>query len=436
MTHPRDAAPASQTGTRPAGQAVVSVWPNQRFRRYWYGHTVSQFGDRITELALPLIAVVTLNVTPGQVGALTAAVWLPNLLSLVIGSGVDQHLHKRRILVLADLARAAALLVIPVAYVFDAITLPLLFAVALLTGFGSVFFNTAYTPFFVTLVTKPEYVDANAKLSISRSASFIAGPAVGGALVQALTAPVALLVDAVTFLYSAVVIGRLKVADRPLDIEEAEPLRRRIWKGARFVLSDRYLRASLGSSTTINFFTFMTFALLVLFASRELGLSAGVIGLTFGIGSIGGLLGAVIAPRLSARFGVGPMVVVGAVAFPASLGLLAFAGGSDWQAAGVLAGAQFLSAAGVMLYDINQNSIKASVIPDGMRSRVSGAYSTVNYGCRPLGAVIGGFLGSTIGLRETFVLAAVGGAAGVLFLLWSPIPKVMRVDDLEPSTVS
>jgi hypothetical protein len=171
-------------------------------------------------------------------------------------------------------------------------------------------------------------------------------------LVQVLTAPFALLVDAGTFVYSAVVISGLKVADRPLDVEEAEPLRRRILKGARFVLSDRYLRAGLGCSTTINFFTFMIFALVVLFASRELGLSAGVIGLTFGIGSVGGLLGAAIAPRLSARFGVGPMVVLGSVLFPAPMALLAVAGGDQWFSAAVLATAEFLSAVGVMIFDI------------------------------------------------------------------------------------
>lgn len=412
-----------------------AVWRNLNFRRYWYGHSVSQFGDRVTELALPLIAVLTLDASPGQLGVLTAATWLPNLLSLVIGSWADHQLHKRQILVYADLTRAAVLAAVPVAYLLDAITFPLLLTVAVLAGLGSVFFNTSYPPFFVTLVSKPEYVDANSKLSISRSTSFIAGPAVGGVLVQVLTAPVALLVDALTFVYSAVVIGRLQVADRPLDVEQPERLRTRIWKGARYVLTDRYLRAGLACSTTINFFTFMMFALLVLFASRDLGLSAGVIGLAFGVGSVGGLLGAAITPRLSRRFGVGPMVMVGAVLFPAPFALLAFAGGDEWVAATFLACFEFVSAVGVMLFDINLNSIQASVVPDGMRSRVSGAYSTVNYGCRPVGALLGGLLGETIGIRETFGLAAIGGSASVLFLIWSPIPRVHDVDELEPAAV-
>lgn len=412
----------------------ASVWRNPVFRRFWYGHSVSQFGDRVSELALPLIAVVVLHATPGQVGALTAALWLPSLLSIVVGSWADHQLQKRRILVYADLGRAGVLLTVPLAYAFDVLSLPLLFAVAFAAGLGQVFFNTSYPPFFVSLVRRREYVDANAKLSISRSASFIAGPAAGGALIQILTAPVAVLVDAVTFLYSALVIGRLDVTDRPVDADTGESWRRRVVKGARFVLADRYLRAGLGCSTTINFFTFMSFALLILFASRDLGLSAGAIGLAFGVGSVGGLLGAAVAPRLSRRFGVGPMVVAGAVLFPAPLALVAVAGGPVWMAVTVLATAEFLSGLGVMIFDINLNSIQVSVIPDGLRSRVSGAYTTVNYGCRPLGAFIGGVLGSTIGLRETFVVAAVGGVLSALFLVGSPIPQVRSVDRLRPAS--
>ena len=421
---------------RVEGGSPASVWRNPVFRRFWYGHSVSQFGDRVSELALPLIAVVVLHATPGQVGALTAALWLPSLLSIVVGSWADHRLQKRRILVYADLGRAGVLLTVPLAYAFDLLSLPLLFAVAFAAGLGQVFFNTSYPPFFVSLVRRREYVDANAKLSLSRSASFIAGPAAGGALIQVLTAPVAVLVDAVTFLYSALVIGRLDVTDRPVDADAdtGESWRHRVVKGARFVLADRYLRASLGCSTTINFFTFMSFALLILFASRDLGLSAGAIGLAFGVGSVGGLLGAAVAPRLSRRFGVGPMVVVGAVLFPAPLALVAVAGGPVWMAATVLAAAEFLSGLGVMIFDINLNSIQVSVIPDGLRSRVSGAYTTVNYGCRPLGAFIGGVLGSTIGLRETFVVAAVGGVLSTLFLVGSPIPQVRGVDRLRPAS--
>ena len=187
---------------------------------------------------------------------------------------------------------------VPVAYAVDALTLAHLFVVALLAGIGQVFFSTSYQPFFVSLVDRSRYLEANSKLSASRSVSFVAGPAVGGALVQVLTAPVAILVDAVTFVASAVQIARVRVEERPVE-SSADPLLRRALDGLRIVLRHPYLRASLGCATTLNFFTFIAQALLVLFASRTLGLSAGVIGLAFGIGALGGLLGAVVAPRLA-----------------------------------------------------------------------------------------------------------------------------------------
>ena len=170
----------------------------------------------------------------------------------------------------------------------------------------------------------------------------------------------------------------------------------------------------------------------MLYASRTLGLSAGLIGLALGIGALGGLVGAVAAPVLAARFGVGPVIVAGAILFPAPLALLALAGGPEWSAALVLGAVEFVSALGVMLFDVNLNALQASVTPDAVRSRVSGAFSTINYGIRPLGAVVGGVLGTQIGLRPTLVVAALGGTLSALWLLPSPIPRVHSLDGLEP----
>ncbi len=326
---PRRTGRGRRAVTSPSAPAGRSLWHDRRFRTFWIGETLSQFGDRISELALPLIAVVLLDASATEIGLLTAAVWAPNLLSLFVGSWVDQREQKRPLLIGADLGRAIVLASVPVAYAVDALTLAHLFVVALLAGIGQVFFSTSYQPFFVSLVDRSRYLEANSKLSASRSVSFVAGPAVGGALVQLLTAPVAVLVDALTFVASAVQIARVRVEERPVE-STAEPLLRRALDGLRIVLRHPYLRASLGCATTLNFFTFIAQALLVLFASRTLGLSAGVIGLAFGIGALGGLLGAVVAPRLAHRFGVGPIIVVGAILFPAPIAFLALAGGPDW----------------------------------------------------------------------------------------------------------
>jgi MFS family permease len=408
------------------GAAAPSLLRHRRFRSFWAGHTVSQFGDRISELALPLIAVLTLHASALQVAWLTALVWMPNLLAVLLGSWIDRRTRKRRLMVCADLLRAAVLISLPVAQLLGAVSLSQLYLVAFLTGVGGVLFNTAYPAFFAHLVPPESYVDANSKLSVSQSASNVAGPAIGGVLVQALTAPVAVLVDAVSFLGSALLVGRI-----PLDeaIIETDPHVGSMWQqakaGMRFVIRHPILRAGLGAATTVNFFTFLAGnGLAVLFANRVLGLGPGLIGLALGIGSSGALLGALIASRLTTLIGVGRSIATGTVLFPAPLAIVAAAGGPLWLRAVALAGAEFLSGIGVMLFDINLNALKTTVIPDGLRGRVAGAYSTVNYGIRPLGALAGGVLATGIGLRPTLLIAAAGGALSLLWLLRSPIPLI------------
>ena len=407
------------------------LWRDRRFATYWVGQGISQFGDRITELALPLIAVTSLQVGASTVGLLTAAIWTPNLLSLFVGTWVDHHVRKRRLLIVADLLRCVVLLSLPVAHLFGAISLAQLFVVALIAGFGQVLYQTSYPSFFVGLVRRDQFVEANSLLSGTRSASFVAGPAVAGGLIQAVTAPVAMLVDAATFAVSAVLIGRVRVRDLPVDTTNEERLLRRARDGMVLVLKDPYLRASLACATTINLFNLMAGALVILYASRELGLSAGVIGLALGIGATGGLLGTVVAGPLSRRIGVGRTIALGAVVFSAPFALMPLAAGPTWSRAGVLALVEFISALGVMCLDIPLNALMTAVTPDGVRSRVTGAFSTINYGIRPLGAIAGGLVAEWIGIAPTMVVAAVGGSLSFLFLLRSPVFSTRTIEELD-----
>ncbi|MFI6404077.1 MFS transporter [Streptomyces sp. NPDC050548] len=413
------------SGRRITRPAPDSLWRDRRFVRFWCGQSVSQFGDRISELALPLIAVGALRASANQVAWLTALAWTPNLLGLFLGAWVDHRPGKRQLMLLADLFRAAVLLTLPIAYALGTVTLGQLYTVALLTGTAAVVFNTAYSSFFAHLVPPTAYVEANSRLSASRSASFVAGPAIGGVLVQALTAPVAVLADALSFVVSGLLIGRTRV-DEPTNTEAAGPsLLRRAKEGLAFVLGDPVMRAGLLCATTLNFFTFLSgTGLLVLFADRVLQLTPGAIGLAFGAGATGGLFGALASPAIARRIGVGRGIVMGAVLFPAPFALVAAATGSTWARLGILGAAEFLSAFGVMLFDVNLNSLQASVVPDNLRSRVAGAYSTVNYGIRPLGALAGGGLATLLGLRVTLTVVGVGGVLSVLWLLASPIPGI------------
>ncbi|GLF99629.1 MFS transporter [Streptomyces yaizuensis] len=418
--------------TAPETGGTASLWHDRRFNRFWAGQSISELGDRITELALPLIAVTALNASANQVAWLTALIWTPHLLAFLLGAWVDRRAHQRRLMVLADLVRGSVLLTLPAAYLLDAVSLGQLYAVAVLTGAAAVLFNTAYPPFFVRLVPRSAYIEANSRLSASRSVSHVIGPAVGGGLVHTLTAPVAVIADALSYLASAFLIGRIPLDEPPTAGAgtgaggTTDPsLLRRAREGMTLIGRNPVLRAGLCCAATVNFFTFAAGSgLMVLFATRDLDLSPGAIGLALGTGATGAFLGAVLAPKISRHIGVGRSIMVGAVLFPAPIAIAAVAHGPLWARAGALAAAEFLSGVGVMLFDINLNSLRTSVIPDGMRSRVAGAFSTLNYGIRPIGAITGGLLATAFGLRATLLISATGGMLSLLWLLASPIPRI------------
>jgi MFS family permease len=402
------------------------------FRRYWSAHTISLFGDQISMLALPLVAVLVLDAGAAQMGYLTAAAWLPYLLfSLHAGAWVDRRGRRRRTMIATDIGRAAVLLTVPLAYAADLLTLPQLYVVTLVAGALSVVFGVADTSLFVSIVPRERYLPANSLLNGSRAFSFVAGPSVAGLLVQGLTAPVALVADALSFLGSAAFLARISPQEVQTDPESGSVL-----TGLRYIRGSAIVRSSLLATATINFFNFVFFALFVLYATRELGVSAGTLGLVLGAGAVGGLVGSVVTTPLARRIGVGSAFVVGCVVFPAPLLLVPLAGGSGSDAVvlALLFLAEFGSGLGVMILDISAGSIFAAVIPHRLRSRVSGAYTFANYGVRVLGSLAGGALGSWVGLRPTLWIATAGALAGVLWLLPGPVPRLRELPEPDEAT--
>jgi MFS family permease len=401
---------------------------NRQFLTLWGGQTISVFGDQITILALPLAAVLTLDASAFQMGLLATLAWLPHLLfSLHAGVWVDRRGRRRAIMIAADLGRALVLASVPVAYFFDALTMPHLYAVAFLHGTLSVFFDLSWSVLFVSTVPREDFVDANSKLLQTRSLSYVAGPSIAGGLVQLLSAPVAIAADAVSFLGSAVVLARMRVVEPEPDRDPSERLRTRLASGMRFIFGNDILRSSLLSFSTINFFNLMYGALFVLYATEELHVKPGELGLILGSAAVGGLIGAVVAPRLSRATGVGPSLLVGTVLFPLPLMLVPAAGGSHRVVLAFLFLAEFGSAFGVMILDVNGNSINAALSPHRLRARIGGAHRVVNYGVRPIGSLLAGVLGETIGLRPTLWIAAGGASLAFLWLLPSPIPRLREL---------
>jgi MFS family permease len=400
------------------------------FLKLWTAQSISQLGDQITLLALPLVAVLTLDASAAQMGLLTAAELGPHLLfSLFAGVWIERSQQRRRLMILADLARACLLVSVPLAAAFDLLTFPQLYAVAFAVGTFAVMFDISWSTLFVTVVPRGDVVEANSKLSLSRSLSFVTGPSIAGFLVQILTAPVTLLCDAFSYLGSALFLSRIRAQEPPVEEDGRESVLQSLRSGFRFVLGDALIRSELGCVATINLFNFVFHAIFILYATKELGVSPGVLGLALGAGAVGGIAGSLVAVPLERLIGIGPAFTVGVVLFPLPLVLVPVASGSEPVIALMLGVAEFLSSVGVMILDVNGGSLMLLRTPNRLRSRMTGTFRFVNMGIRPIGALLGGALGTLIGLQTTLWIGVLGALLGVAWLVASPIPRLREVPE-------
>jgi MFS family permease len=403
------------------GRAVPAVPPLLRdkvFRRYWGASTISLFGDQISSIALPLTAVLALHAGAADMGYLAALLWLPYMLfGLHLGVLVDRRGRRRTTMVAADLGRGALWASVPVCYVLHLLTMVQLFAVVFAAGTLSVLFNVSNAALFVSIVPSGQYVDGQ-QLSYGSSAlAQVGGPSIGGVLVQLLSAPVAVAANALSFLGSAFFLSRIQPAEPPAAAGKGATM-----AGLRFIARDRIVRSSLIAVAVINFFNLMFNALYVLYAIRVLHIRPGVLGLLLGGAATGGVLGALATKRIAARIGIGWSYTLGCLMFSATLMLWPLASGPKPAVLATVFIAEFGCGFGVMVLDISIGAIFAEVVPDELKSRVTGAFQAINFGTRPLGALLGGLLGTSLGLRPALWIAAAGGTLGFVLLLPSPLP--------------
>jgi MFS family permease len=370
--------------------------------------------------------VLALGAGATRMSVLTTAYLLPNLLfSLHAGVWVDRRGRRRRTMLVADAGRALLVATIPVAYAFGHLTFAQLAVVAFATGSLSVLFYVAYGSLFQAVVPRDRYLEGNALLNGARATSATGGPALGGALVQALRAPYALAADAVSFAVSAVALARM-------EVEEPPPVGREeggLTTGLRWIAGHAVMGPYLGAVATINYFNFVFYALFVLYATRELHVAPGVLGLVLGFGAFGGIAGSLLAGRVVRRLGLGATFALGCVLFPAPIVLVPAAGGPHGLVLACLFAAEAGSGFGVMILDIAGGTITAALVPAALRARVSGAFMAVNYGVRPLGTVSAGVLASLVGIRPTLWIATVASVAGILWLVPSPIWSLREVPE-------
>jgi MFS family permease len=415
----------------PAGRFVPALLRETEFRRFWTAETVSLFGDQVTALALPVVAVLALGAEATQMGLLVAAGLLPNLLfSLPVGVWLDRVQERRKVMILMDLGRAALIAAIPIGFFLNVLSLPLLFAIFFLVGSLSVVFDIASNTVFVALARRDQFVAAGQLMNGSRSLASVGGPALAGILIELVKAPLALLADALSFVGSALFLSRIRVAEAPVEHDPGS-IRSQLATGLAFLARDPIIRPSVLSVATMNLFNYCFQGLFVLYVLKYLGVDPGVLGLALGVGAIGSVLGAIVSARVGRRFGVGRAWIIGLIVFPAATILVPVAApGMPMPAIlGLLFAAEFFSGLGVMILDINGGAMLFARTPDRIRGRANGAFRFVNMGVRPIGAALGGVLGGLFGVREVLFLVTFAQLSGVLWLIGSPLVGLRELPD-------
>lgn len=389
------------------------------FVRLWAATALSEVGTVVTRLAVPLVAVTTLHATALQVGLLTTFQYLAFLvIGLPTGAWVDR-MRRRRVMIVADLGRFVVLGTVPLSAALGTLTIWQLYAVVLVTGCLTVFFDVAYQSYLPSLVGRPRLVEGNAKLHGTQSAAEVAGPSLGGLLVQALTAPMTILLDAVSFLWSAALLTTIRhVEERPTRVGR-RPLFQEVREGVELVLRHPLLRAIAACTATCNLWMAAGQSMLIVLLARGLALSAGAIGLLLSTAALGGLLGAVVARRLASRLGQGPAIWL-SIAVTSPLLLVQPFLQRDWTL-GAFVVSQFAFGVGTVVYNITQVSFRQTLCPDRLLGRMNATMRFVVWGSIPLGGLLGGALGSWLGVRAALLIAAIGASLAFLWVFLSPL---------------
>lgn len=423
---PRPASRIPHPSSRPERHLVNR---NRDFLKLWAGQTISLFGSQITRLAIPLLAALTLHASPLAMSALYAAGSVPDLaIGLFAGVWVDR-IRRRPLLIACDLGRVALLLLIPLVAWLSELSVALLVVIELGVGTLTTIFGIAYQAYLPGLVSRDELVDANSRLSASSSLSEVAGPGLAGGMVQLLTAPAAILVDACSYLVSGVMFVLIRARESPQQVARGG-VWQQIGEGLRVVWRTPLLRAIAGCSGTFNFFDSFLLAVYVIYLTRELVLSAGVAGLVFTVGGVGGVLGAVAAGRITERVAVGK-IMIGTIVLAAGGELgIALAFGSPLAAASIVAVSEATVQAGAVVFSITTTSLRQAATPDQLLGRVNATLRFMRTGLVPIGALLGGIIAEQFGLRAAVTVAGLGTLLAVGWVLDPRVPSLRSIHDV------
>jgi predicted MFS family arabinose efflux permease len=399
------------------------LWRDREFLKLWAGQAVSQMGSRVSATALPLAAAFTLQASPLQMGILSGASAAAILIfGLFAGAWVDR-VHRRPILILADLGRAAILLAVPIAASMHRLSMGVLYAVAASTGLLTVFFDAGYQSYVPSLVKRDKLLEANSKLALTESIADIGGPGLGGILVAWFTAPMAFLFDAASFLFSAVSIWRIHRPEPPPAVSDDADMLREISEGLQVSWHDPILRALMLRKGTAGICAGVVGGLYFLFAIRELHMDAARLGLIVSLGGISNLFGALVSERLVRRCGIGPVIISAALLTGVAVLIPPLAHGTVPVCTAYLAAGQAFDMTWP-IYMINEQTLRQTVTPDRLLGRVNSAMHLLFFGAMPLGALAGGIIAQSTGLRVAMLAGALGFLLSTVFLIASPIRRL------------
>lgn len=411
-------------------EARDGIMRNHDFVKVWAGESVSLIGTQITVFALPLVAILTLHATVFQVGLLNMSRNIPIVVcSLLAGVWLDRR-RRRPILIACSLGNAALIGLVPLSSAAGFLSMGLLYAVTLLVGVLSVVFDVGVLTYMPHLVGRRHLAASNSRIQASTSFAMVAGPGIAGALVGALTAPVTLTADAISYLCSAAgLISIRKREPEPDQPEVRQTIRQSIAEGLRSVYGSPILRSLLGMSGTFNLVQAGFITILVVYAVRDLGLSSFQLGIVIGATAVGGTIGAALANRTSTIFGVGPTMLFflgGATLFPL---LFLIPTGNGFWSVSLMSAIQFVYGFGVLTYNAITVTVRQVVTPDRLLGRMNASYRLVLLGTQPLGAFLAGVIGQSFGLHTALLIAVVAFPFPILWTLFSPVIKMKEMPE-------
>jgi len=407
------------------------LWQHRDFLNLWAAQTVSAFGSRITRTALPALAIVTLGASDGEVALLAALGVAPAIVVSLAASGFIERIAKRPLMIAADISRAVLIASVPVVAWLGGLGMTQLYAVAVLACIAGTLFQIADQAFLPAIVEKEDLIEGNSKLSATDSVAEIAGPGIAGLLIQAVTAPVAVLLDALSFLWSAAFLTRIRVNEPRSDREPGRPLARAA-AGIRAIWASRYVRplflAEMLGMLSWGFFA----ALYMLFALRELGLDIATTGLIIGVGGIGAFAGALFSGWVTRAIGFGPALLLFLILNMGAGALFAAARGPGWDSIALLVAHQLIGDCFAVAYAIQARSLRQSVMPRAVLGRVAAAGVTAQATMLSLGAFAAVPLAEWLGVRGAVWTGVLIGLGSVLVVFASPVPRLRRIEEAEP----